>query len=93
MTPPARRTWARRGRTPVIRVRGRSQRRYSIAALTCYRPGERSRLIYRSKRHADHKSGGRRSLDTHKDVHVAAVITVLGALLARQEFPATAAGY
>lgn len=32
-------------------------------------------------------------VDTHKDVHVAAVITVLGALLAHQEFPATAAGY
>lgn len=32
-------------------------------------------------------------VDTHKDVHVVAVITVLGALLAHQEFPATAAGY
>ncbi|MEH0449654.1 IS110 family transposase [Streptomyces sp. B21-102] len=32
-------------------------------------------------------------VDTHKDVHVAAVITVLGAMLAHQEFPATAAGY
>ncbi|WP_406486115.1 IS110 family transposase [Streptomyces phaeochromogenes] len=32
-------------------------------------------------------------VDTHKSVHVAAVITVLGVLLAHQEFPATAAGY
>ncbi|MGW2900902.1 IS110 family transposase [Streptomyces sp. NPDC001212] len=32
-------------------------------------------------------------VDTHKDVHVAAVVTVLGTLLAHQEFPATAAGY
>ncbi|MFD4144341.1 IS110 family transposase [Streptomyces sp. NPDC058572] len=32
-------------------------------------------------------------VDTHKDVHVAAVITALGASLAHQEFPATAAGY
>ncbi|MGY1452261.1 IS110 family RNA-guided transposase [Streptomyces sp. SS8] len=32
-------------------------------------------------------------VDTHKDVHVAAVVTVLGALLTHQEFPATAAGY
>jgi transposase len=32
-------------------------------------------------------------VDTHKDVHVAAVITILGALLAHQEFPTTAAGY
>ncbi|MFF3404494.1 IS110 family transposase, partial [Streptomyces sp. NPDC002659] len=31
-------------------------------------------------------------VDTHKDVYVAAVITVLVALLAHQEFPATAAG-
>lgn len=32
MTPPTSRTWARRGHTPVIRVRGRSQRSFSIAA-------------------------------------------------------------
>ncbi|MEV6841522.1 hypothetical protein AB0N17_44985 [Streptomyces sp. NPDC051133] len=30
-------------------------------------------------------------VDTHKDVHVAAVITTLGASLAHQEFPTTAA--
>jgi hypothetical protein len=47
MTPPTLRTWARRGRTQVIRVRGRYRRRLSIAALTCYKPGERPRLIYR----------------------------------------------
>ncbi|WP_371657136.1 MULTISPECIES: transposase [unclassified Streptomyces] len=61
MTPPTSRTWAKRGRTPVIRVRGRSQRRFSIAAMCCYKPGERSRLIFRPKRHVDHKRGGRRS--------------------------------
>lgn len=32
-------------------------------------------------------------VDTHKDVHVAAVITTLGASLAHQEFPTTAVGY
>lgn len=32
-------------------------------------------------------------VDTHKDIHVAAVITTLGTSLAHQEFPATAAGY
>ncbi|MFD5088837.1 hypothetical protein ACFWOG_40325 [Kitasatospora sp. NPDC058406] len=32
-------------------------------------------------------------VDTHKDIHVAAVITTLGASLAYQEFPATAQGY
>ena len=61
MTPPTRRTWSRRGSTPVIRVRGRSQRRISLAALACYKPGERSRLIYRPRRHPEHNKGGRRS--------------------------------
>ncbi|MEU7229948.1 transposase [Streptomyces chrestomyceticus] len=60
-TPPTRKTWSRRGHTPVVQVRGRSQRRFSVAALACYKPGERSRLIYRPKRHTDHKRGGRRS--------------------------------
>jgi transposase len=32
-------------------------------------------------------------VDTHKDLHVAAVITALGALLGSKAFPATAAGY
>lgn len=61
MTPPTARTWSRRGDTPVITVRGRSQGRISIAALACYKPGERSRLIYRPMVHPDHKAGGRRS--------------------------------
>ncbi|MBT3152465.1 IS630 family transposase [Streptomyces sp. CHD11] len=47
MTPPTTRTWSRRGHTPVVRVRGRSRRRLSVAALVCYKPGEPSRLIYR----------------------------------------------
>ncbi|MCX4564477.1 hypothetical protein OHA02_51065 [Streptomyces phaeochromogenes] len=57
MTPPVARTWARRGRTPVIRVRGRSRRRISIAALTCYKPGGRSRLIYRPRRDDGRRKG------------------------------------
>jgi len=32
-------------------------------------------------------------VDTHKDVHVAAVISMVGALLGTRDFPATAAGY
>uniref|UniRef100_UPI003F687BDA IS630 family transposase n=1 Tax=Streptomyces polyasparticus TaxID=2767826 RepID=UPI003F687BDA len=60
MTPPIARTWARRGCTPVIRVRGRSRRRVSIAALTCYKPGQRSRLIYRPRRD-DGRRDGRKS--------------------------------
>ncbi|MER5218153.1 IS630 family transposase [Streptomyces sp. NPDC002838] len=47
MTPPTTRTWSRRGHTFVVRVRGRSRRRLSVAALVCHKPGERSRLIYR----------------------------------------------
>jgi transposase len=39
---------------------------------------------------ADEVIGG---VDTHSDVHVAAVITALGALLDTAHFPATAAGY
>nr|WP_307037783.1 transposase [Streptomyces canus] len=51
MTPPRARTWGRRGQTPVVRVRGRSRRRISVAAMCCYRPGERPRLIYRPRFH------------------------------------------
>ncbi|AYV32196.1 hypothetical protein EES41_36175 [Streptomyces sp. ADI95-16] len=51
MTPPRARTWGRRGHTPVIRVRGRSRRRTSVAALCCYKTGEKSRLIHRPRNH------------------------------------------
>ncbi len=47
MRPPRARTWGRRGITPVIRVRGGGTGRVSVAGLACYRPGDRSRLIYR----------------------------------------------
>lgn len=47
MTSLTARTGARRGQTPVGRVRSRSRRRLSVAAPVCYKPGERSRLIYR----------------------------------------------
>ncbi|MEV0299171.1 transposase [Nocardia sp. NPDC050710] len=57
MTPPSVRTWAPRGSTPIVRVRGRTTRRVSIAALTCYRPGHRSRLIWRPYRHNRTRSG------------------------------------
>ncbi|MFJ9864267.1 transposase [Streptomyces sp. NPDC101165] len=46
--------------TLVIRVRGRSRRRISIATLTCYKPGERARLIYRPRRD-DGRRDGRKS--------------------------------
>ncbi|MFF2821313.1 transposase [Kitasatospora cineracea] len=46
MTPPHARTWGRIGRTPVVRVRARGSGRVSMAGMTCFKPGERSRLIY-----------------------------------------------
>ncbi|WP_455431503.1 IS630 family transposase [Streptomyces celluloflavus] len=45
MTPPRARTWGRRGRTPVVRVRGRGSGRVSMAGMTCYKPGQRSRMF------------------------------------------------
>jgi hypothetical protein len=73
MTPPHSRTWAPRGRTPVVRVRGRSRRRVSIAALACYKPGERSRLIYRPRRD-DGRRDGRKSFawSDYRDLLIAA---------------------
>jgi len=47
MRPPRARTWARRGHTPVIRVRGGGTGHVSVAGLACYRPGFRSRLTCR----------------------------------------------
>ncbi|MFF3401528.1 transposase [Streptomyces sp. NPDC002659] len=61
MTPPRGRTWGRRGHTPVARVRERSWRRWSIAAMCCYRPGEASRLIYRPRQHRKYRGKGRNS--------------------------------
>ena len=75
MTPPRSRTWGRRGHTPVVRVRGRSRRRVSIAALTCYKPGERSRLSYRPLLDdGQGKSKGRESFawSDYRDLIVAA---------------------
>ncbi|GAA0673946.1 hypothetical protein GCM10010193_28430 [Kitasatospora atroaurantiaca] len=75
MTPPRARTWGRRGKTPVVRVRGRSRRRISIAALTCYKPGERSRLIYRPRLDdGQGKAKGRKSFawSDYRDLIVAA---------------------
>lgn len=46
----AREDLGRRGRTPIIAVRGAGSGRVSIAGPTCYRLGHRSRLIYRLPR-------------------------------------------
>ncbi|MFF7216784.1 transposase [Streptomyces sp. NPDC008238] len=47
MTPHTARTWSCTGVTPVIRVNGGSRRHLSVAALCCYKPGERPRLVLR----------------------------------------------
>lgn len=41
-------TWAPRGVTPVVKVTAKGTVRVSVAGLCCYRPGRRSRLIYRT---------------------------------------------
>ncbi|XXC88408.1 DDE endonuclease [Streptomyces sp. A5-4] len=46
MRPPRARTWGRVGQTPEVRVRGRGSGRVSMAGMTCYRQGKRSRMFY-----------------------------------------------
>ncbi len=41
LRPPKARTWARRGRTPVVTVSGKGSGRVSVAGLVCLRPGAR----------------------------------------------------
>lgn len=60
LRPPKVRTWGRRGHTPVVPTSGKGSGRISIAGLTCYKPGRRSRLIYRTITHRGRK-GERRS--------------------------------
>lgn len=60
LRPPKARTWARRGRTPVVAVSGAGSGRLSIAGLLCMREGHRARLVWRSVRHRGRK-GERRS--------------------------------
>ncbi|WP_442817567.1 IS630 family transposase [Streptomyces sp. NBC_01296] len=82
MTPPRARTWGRRGQTPVIRVRGRSRRRTSVAALCCYKPGEKSRLIHRPRTHLLLK-GARKSFSwkDYRDLLVRARIQLDGPIV------------
>ncbi|MGW9054847.1 IS630 family transposase [[Kitasatospora] papulosa] len=82
MTPPRARTWGRREHTPVIRVRGRSRRRTSVAALCCYKPGEPSRLIHRPHTHLLLK-GARKSFSwkDYRDLLVRAHIQLGGPIV------------
>jgi DDE superfamily endonuclease len=61
LRPPKARTWARRGRTPVVMVSGKGSGRVSVAGLVCLRPGSRSHLFYRIRIHRGRK-GERRSM-------------------------------
>jgi len=55
-----------------VRIRGRTSRRLSIAALTCYKTGQRSRLIWRPYRHRN--GSGRKSFawTDYRDLLIAA---------------------
>ncbi|MFF8281058.1 transposase [Streptomyces lateritius] len=46
MRPPRARTWGRIGHTPVVRVRARGSGRISMAGMSCFKQGRRSRLFY-----------------------------------------------
>lgn len=48
LRPPRARTWGRVGHTPVVPVSAKGSGRVSIAGLACFKPGQRSRLIYRT---------------------------------------------
>ena len=61
LRPPKARTWAPRGRTPVVRVSGKGSGRVSVAGLVCLKPGARGHLYYRVRIHRGRK-GERRSM-------------------------------
>jgi putative transposase len=61
LRPPKARTWAPRGRTPVVRVSGKGSGRVSVAGLVCLKPGARGHLYYRVRVHRGRK-GERRSM-------------------------------
>jgi hypothetical protein len=61
LRPPKARTWARRGRTPVVMVSGRGSGRVSVAGLVCLKTGARGHLFYRMRLHRGRK-GERRSM-------------------------------
>jgi hypothetical protein len=56
LAPPRARSWGRRGCTPVVRVRGRGSVRVSMAGMTCFKPGERSRLFYSVREYTGRKN-------------------------------------
>ena len=83
LRPPEARTWAPRGRTPIVRVSGKGSGRVSVAGLACYRPGARARLFYRARVHRG-RNGERRSMSeadyagliaaAHKELHAPVIL-------------------
>jgi len=81
LRPPRARTWAPRGQTAAVRVSGKGSGRVSVAGLTCYKLGARSRLFYRVRSHRGRK-GERRSMSEADYAHlVTAAHQQLSALL------------
>ena len=71
LRPPKARTWAPRGRTPVVAVSGKGSGRVSVAGLVCLKPGARGRLFYRVRVHRGRK-GERRSMSEADYAHLIA---------------------
>jgi putative transposase len=55
LRPPKGRTWGRRGATPLVAVSAAGSGRVSLAGLVCTKPGQRPRLIYRTRTHRGRK--------------------------------------
>jgi hypothetical protein len=83
LRPPKARTWAPRGRTPVVSVSGKGSGRVSVAGLVCLKPGARGHLFYRLRIHRGRK-GERRSMSeddyaglvtaAHKELHAPVIL-------------------
>jgi transposase len=83
LRPPRARTWAPRGRTPVVSVSGKGSGRVSVAGLVCLRPGARDHLFYRIRIHRGRK-GERRSMSeadyadlitaAHQELHAPVIL-------------------
>ncbi len=69
LRPPKARTWAPRGRTPVVRVSGKGSGRVSVAGLVCLKPGARGHLYYRVRVHRGRR-GERRSMSEADYAHL-----------------------
>ncbi|WP_255648633.1 transposase [Frankia sp. ArI3] len=73
LRPPRVTSWGRRGRSPVVRVRGGGSGRVSIAGLACYRPGQAPRWFYRLRQHRGRRGEPKAFLWTeYRDLIVAA---------------------